>query len=148
MNQHEIMYKVERILEDAKAGVLATIDKNGNPRMRWMTPTTLKGRPNVLFAVTAPDFGKVVQLDAHPEVEWMIQTRALDQIVNLRGKINILDNPAIKSEVMEHLAKRLTVFWNVNTEKTDFIVLETIINEATYFQPMKRHKETVQFSHS
>jgi pyridoxamine 5'-phosphate oxidase len=148
MNQHEIMYKVERILEDAKAGVLATIDKNGNPRMRWMTPTTLKGRPNVLFAVTSPDFGKVVQLDAHPEVEWMIQTRALDQIVNLRGKINILDNPAIKSEVMEHLAKRLTVFWKVNTEKTDFIVLETIINEAVYFQPMKRHKEIVQFSHS
>jgi uncharacterized pyridoxamine 5'-phosphate oxidase family protein len=93
MDQREIMYKVEQLLEDSKTGVLATIEKDGTPRMRWMTPI-------------------------------------------------------IKSEVMEHLAKRLTVFWKVNTEKTDFIVLETIIKEATYFQPMKGHKETVQFPHS
>ncbi len=146
MNQHEIMYKIEQLLEDSKTGILATVDKKGNPRMRWMTPTILKGRPNVLFAVTSPDFVKVVQLGIHPEVEWMIQTRSLNEVVNLRGKINILDNPAIKSEVMEHLAKRLTVFWRVNIEKTDFIVLETIIEEVTYFQPMKGHKETVHFS--
>ena len=145
MNQHEIMYKVEQILEDAHAGVLATIDDQGNPRMRWMTPAVIKGRPDVLFAVTSPDFQKVVQLNQHADVEWMIQTRALDQLVNLRGKINILDNPSIRSEVMEQLAKQLTVFWRVNTEKTDFIVLETIIEEATYFRPMKGYKETVRF---
>ena len=148
MDQREIMYKVEQLLEDSKTGVLATIEKDGTPRMRWMTPIILKGRPDVLFAVTSPDFGKVLQLVMHPDVEWMIQTRSLNEVVNLRGKINVLDNPAIKSEVMEHLAKRLTVFWKVNTEKTDFIVLETIIKEATYFQPMKGHKETVQFLHS
>lgn len=145
MKQHEIMYKVERILEDTQTGVLATVDKDGKPRMRWMTPAVLKGRPDVLFAITSPDFEKVIQLDTHPEVEWMIQTRTLNQVVNLRGKINVLDNPAIRSEVMEHLARKLTVFWRVNTEKTDFIVLETIIEEATYFQPMKGYKTTVRF---
>lgn len=145
MNQHEILYKVEQILEDSKTGVLATIDQDGNPRMRWMTPAILKGRPDVLFAITSPDFEKVAQLDAHVNVEWMIQTRALDQVVNLRGRINVLDNPAIRSEVMEHLAKKLTVFWKVNPQNTDFIVLETIIEEATFFRPMKGYKETVRF---
>lgn len=145
MNQHEIMYKVGQILEDSRAGVLATIDEHGNPRMRWMTPAVVKGRPDVLFAVTSPDFHKVVQLNAHADAEWMIQTRALDQVVNLRGKINVLENPSIRSEIMEHLAKQLTVFWRVNTEKTDFIVLETIIEEVTYFRPMKGYKETVRF---
>ena len=106
----------------------------------------IKGRPDVLFAITSSDFQKVVQLNAHADVEWMIQTRALDQIVNLKGKINVLDNPAIRSEVMEHLAKKLTVFWKVNPEKTDFIVLETIIEEATFFRPMKGYKETVRFT--
>lgn len=146
MEQHELMYTVEQLLEDSKTGVLATIDKDGNPRMRWMTPIILKGRPGALFAVTSPDFEKIVQLATRPEVEWMIQTRTLTQVVNLRGKINVLDNPSIKAEVMEHLAKKLTVFWKVNTEKTDFIVLETVIQEATYFQPMKGQKEIVRFA--
>jgi pyridoxamine 5'-phosphate oxidase len=145
MTKQDVMYKIEQILETTHAGVLATLDQDGNPRMRWMTPAILQGRADVLFAVTSPDFQKVVQLETHPEVEWMIQTRALDQIVNLRGKMNVLDNPSIRSEVMEHLGKQLTVFWRVNTEKTDFIVLETIIQEATFFRPMKGYKETVRF---
>ncbi len=145
MNQHEIMHKVEQILENSHTGVLATIDKDGNPRMRWMTPAVIKGRPDVLFTVASPDSEKVVQLDASAGVEWMIQTRALDQIVNLKGKVNILDNPSIRSEVMEHLAKKLSMYWKVNPEKTHFIVLETIIEEATFFLPMKGHKETVHF---
>lgn len=146
MNQNEMMYKVEQILESARAAVLATIDEQGNPRMRWMTPAVVRGRSGALFAVTSPDFQKIVELNKHAEVQWMIQTRALDQLVNLKGKINVLDNPSIRSEVMEHLAKQLTVFWRVNTESTDFIVLETIIEEATYFRPMKGYKETVTFT--
>jgi general stress protein 26 len=146
MNQNELMYKVEQILNDSNAGILATIDKDGTPRVRWMTPAILKGRLNALFAVTSPEFEKVVQLDSRPEVEWMIQTRALDQIVNLRGKINILDNPSIRSEVMEHLGRKLRVFWKVNTETTEFLVLETVIEEATFFRPMKGYKETVHFT--
>jgi pyridoxamine 5'-phosphate oxidase len=145
MNQNEMMYKIEQILEDARAAVLATIDEQGNPRMRWMTPAVVRGRSGALFAVTSPDFHKVVELNAHADVQWMIQTRSLDQVVNVKGKINVVDNPSIRSEVMEHLAKQLTVFWRVNTENTAFIVLETIIEEATYFRPMKGLKETVAF---
>ena len=96
MDQHEIMYKVEQLLEDSKTGVLATVDENGSPRMRWMTPIVLKGRPGALFAVTSPDFGKVVQLVSHPDVEWMIQARSLNQVVTLRGKINIMIIPRLK----------------------------------------------------
>jgi len=146
MDQQELMYKVEQLLEDSKTGVLATLSQDGTPCMRWMTPTVLKGRTNALFAITSPDFGKVMQLTLHPDVEWMIQTRSLNQVVTLRGKINVLDNPSIKAEVMESLAKRLTVFWKVNTEKTDFIVLETVISEATYFQPMKGQREIIRFA--
>lgn len=145
MTKHELMYKVEQILETTHAGILATLDQDGKPRMRWMTPAIVKGRADALFAVTSPDFHKVAQLEAHPDVEWMIQTQALDQIVNLKGKINVLDNPSIRSEVMEYLGKQLTVFWRVNTEKTDFLVLETVIEEATFFRPMKGEKETVTF---
>ncbi len=145
MNSHEIMYKVEQILEETHAGVLATIDKQGNPRVRWMTPSVVRGRPGFLFAVTSPGSEKVVQSHVHADVQWMIQTRTLDQIVTLKGTIAVLENPSIRSEVMEHLAKQLTVFWRVNPDKTDFIVLETHIEQAIYFRPMKNYTETVRF---
>ncbi|MCP4404008.1 MAG: pyridoxamine 5'-phosphate oxidase family protein, partial [bacterium] len=113
MNQNEMMYKVEQILENTRVAVLATIDEQGNPRMRWMTPAVVRGRSGALFAVTSPDFHKIVELNAHADVQWMIQTRALDRVINLKGKINVLENPSIRSEVMEHLGRQLTVFWRV-----------------------------------
>jgi general stress protein 26 len=146
MNQSEMLHKLEQILSDVQLGVLATIDPQGAPHLRWMTVLTLRGRPKVLFAVTAPDFTKLSHLAAHPEVEWMLQTRMVDQVINLRGKINVLDNPAIKSEVIEQFAKCATAFWHVNLARTDFVVLETIITEATYFLPMQGVKDVVSFA--
>jgi pyridoxamine 5'-phosphate oxidase len=86
-----------------------------------------------------------MQLDANNQVEWMLQTRALDQIINIRGGINVLDNPSLKAQVMEVIGKKLTVFWKVNKDKTDFVILETVIDEACWSAPVKGLKEVVTF---
>ncbi len=144
MDIHGIMSRIAEILEDSKAGVLATVDADGRPHMRWMTPTMLQGRPGTIFAVTSPQFAKAIHLAAHPEAEWILQTRALDKIVNIKCRINIIDNPSIKAELLEAVGKKLTVFWKVNKEM-DFIVLETVMEEAVYQSPMKGIKEVVRF---
>jgi hypothetical protein len=56
--------------------------------------------------------------------------------------VNVVDNPSLKSEVLESIGKRLEVFWRVN-RKTEFLVLETVITEATFFRPLERKKEIV-----
>ena len=145
MDTAEITQKIGAIIEEAKTAVLTTVDEHGRPHARWMTPTLLRGRPGALFAVTSPLFVKVLQLGAHPEVEWLLQTPALTEIVSITGRVNILDNPALKCEVTDAIGRRLTVFWRVNVETTDFVVLETVIEEATYFRPMKGMRETVRF---
>ena len=145
MNNREMMRKIETVLEDAKAGILTTTDAQGHPHARWMTPVMLAEWPQNLFAVTAPDFPKIKQLAANNRVEWMLQTRALDQIINIRGVINVLDNPSLKAQVMESVGKKLAVFWKVNKDKTDFVILETVIDEACWFSPMKGLRETVVF---
>lgn len=145
MNNHEMMNKIEAVLEDSKAGILATVDGEGRPHARWMTPVVLAQWPDAIFAITSPDFPKILQLNANNKVEWMIQTRALDQIINVRGGINILDNPSLKAQVMETIGKKLTVFWKINQEKTDFVILETVIDEASWFAPMKSLREIVKF---
>lgn len=145
VDKSELMIKLHTILEEAKFGVLATTDKENKPRMRWMTPAFIKGRDNAIFTVSSPHFKKIKDLEQNPDVEWMIQTPALDQVINIKGKVNILDNPAIKAEVLEQVGKRITTFWKLNQDLEDYVILETIITEATYFQPMKNKKSKVEF---
>ncbi len=146
MNQQELMHRLELILEDSKTGILATVDTSGKPQVRWMTPVLIKGRNGVIFAVTSPHFLKVSQISEHPDVTWLIQTRALNRIITIRGKINVLDNPSIKTEVLEAVGQQLTIFWKLNEELMDFVVLETIIEDAEYFEPMKGIKDALSYT--
>jgi general stress protein 26 len=145
MTPQEMLNRVEVILEDSKAGILSTITPDGVPHMRWLTPLILKQRPGCIYAVTAPGSAKTIDIDSMPQVEWMLQTRGLTEIVNLKGTITAVDNPALKSEIFDILGPRLTVFWKANPEKDEFIVLETAITEAMWLRPMKGIRETVKF---
>jgi len=143
MTKQEILNTLEMILNEAHTAVLATTDQEGRPHIRWMTPALLRGRSGTVYAITSPSFGKVVQLEVHPEVEWMFQTPILDTIVTVRGQINIVDNPSILSEVLETLGPFMRSFWKLKGDERDLVVLETIIDEAIYYKPMKGVKEVV-----
>ena len=53
-----------------------------------------------------PRFAKVVQVRKNPRVEWMFQTPTLDEIVSIRGAINVVENPSLRAEVLEVLGPR------------------------------------------
>ena len=148
MTSHELMARVGSIIEEARTAVLATTDEEGRPHVRWMTPAVLPGRPNAVYAVTSRRFAKVAQLAAQPRVEWMFQTRALDTIVTLRGTVNVLDTPSIRSEVFESVARRLTAFWKANDDERDLLVLETVVEEGIHYRSMAGTRETVRFGGS
>jgi pyridoxamine 5'-phosphate oxidase len=145
MTKRDIMAEIGKILDDAKTGLLATVDSEGKPHMRWLTPAVLRGRVGALYNVTAPNSMKLEQLRKNPYVQWMIQSRALDRIITVNGKINIVENPSIRTEVLEAVGDRLRVFWKIHESEWEICVLETIIEKATYYLPMKNLKETVEF---
>jgi len=145
MDHREIMNKVDHLLDEGRTALLATTDGKGQPHMRWMTPTVLKWRPNTLFAFTSPASQKVRHLQAHREVAWMVQDRALNEIIHLRGVMNVVDNPALRTELMEVLGSHLLVLWKANVDETEMVVLETVIKQAVYFVPMKGFRELVSF---
>ncbi len=145
MDIREMFSKLDRILDDTRTGVLTTVDEKGYPRSRWMTPAIVSGREGCIYAVTSPAFKKAVELANHREAGWIFQTRALDEIVTANGKISIISNPALRSEVQEALGKDLRVFWRVNPNEKDYVILETVVEEMTYFRPAanERHKVVV-----
>ena len=145
MNEVEFTALLDTIIEDAKTAVLATVDSDGRPHVRWMTPTLLAGRPGAIYAVTSPDFQKAAHLDTNPRAAWMFQTRLLSRIARVSGKVNVIDNSAMKNEVLEGIGRRLNVFWRVNKDPSKLVVLETVIETAEYSEPMKNKYERIAF---
>ncbi len=146
MNQAEFLAKLAQIIDDAQAAVLATVDDQGHPCLRWMTPTLLHGRHGALFALTIPGSRKTRHLQWHPEVQWLLQTRSLSEIVSIHATAAVIDNPALRTEVFESLGPRLTTFWRVNPDRSDFVVLESRFQNATYFRPMAPQRLTISFA--
>jgi pyridoxamine 5'-phosphate oxidase len=145
MDSREVMNRVGAIIEAHGTGVLATVDQDGNPHVRWLTPALLRERPGAIYAITAPRFSKVVEVRLHPRVEWMFQTPTLDEVISVRGTINAVENPSLRAEVLEMLGQRLHTFWKLAHDARDLIVLETVVEEATRFLPMEGRKDVVRF---
>jgi pyridoxamine 5'-phosphate oxidase len=145
MDSREMMNRVGAIIDAHGTGVLATVDGDGNPHMRWLTPTLLRERPGALYAITAPRFSKVAQVRTHARVEWMFQTPSLDEVISVRGTINAVENPSLRAEVLEILGQRLHTFWKLAHDARDLVVLETVVEEATRFLPMDGRKDVVRF---
>lgn len=145
MKQKDFLIELDDMIEDAKAGLLATVDVDGAPHMRWMTPAVLKDRVGAVYAVTSRNFAKKEQLSENGKVQWMFQSRSLNKIIYLNGSINLVDNSSMLNEVLEVVGPRLRVFWNVNPDQSSLIVLETILESGSLFLPMKGVKEEVKF---
>jgi general stress protein 26 len=145
MDKNELLQKLEQIIDEVKTAVLATVDNDGKPKMRWVTPAIIRGRTGALYTVTSPRAAKVKQVKSNPNVQWLFQTRALDRIITIEGKVNVVDNPSIRSEVLEIVGPRLRAFWKINMDERDLLVLETIIEKAVFYIPMKGKKEAVRF---
>ena len=141
MTKQELLSILETIISEARAAVLSTVDNTGRPMMRWMTPAILGG--GALYAVTSPRFAKVTQVRKNPLVSWMFQTATLNTIVTIQGRMNILENPSIRMEVLEILGSRLQTFWKVNQDERDLVVLETVIEEASCFFPLIGERRAV-----
>lgn len=136
MDSRSILDTLERVLESSKIAVLATVDADGRPHMRWMTPAIVRGREGFLYAVTSPDFHKAQQVDGNPRVEWMLQSKSLDEIVTASGTMGVIDNPSVKAEVLEAIGGHLSTFWKMNPDESRMVVLETDLASVKYVKPM------------
>jgi pyridoxamine 5'-phosphate oxidase len=145
MDSREVMKKVGAIIEAHGTGLLATADENGDPHVRWLTPTLLPDSPGAVYAITAPRFAKVVQVRAHRRVEWMFQKPSLDEVITLRGSMNVVETPSLRAEVLEVLGPRLSTFWKFAQDARDLVVLETVVDEGRILRPMAGRTDVVRF---
>jgi pyridoxamine 5'-phosphate oxidase len=144
MDSRAMLNVLERVLEGSRIAILATVDDEGRPHARWMTPALVRGREGFLYAVTSPEFSKAAQAAANPSVEWLVQTKGLDQILTVRGAMSVVDNAAAKAEVLEAIGGNLGTFWKMNPDQSKLVVLETRIDEIVHLKPTTGEKTAVR----
>ncbi len=136
MEFNALFAAMERVMDDSRAAILSTVDQDGCPRSRWMVPALLRGNRDAIYAVTSQQFDKVAQINSRADVTWLIQSKAFDEVIEVFGKAAAIDNPMLKSDVLEALGNRLSTFWHVAPSETELIVLETVIEKIDYFRPI------------
>lgn len=142
MDDKKLTTELDHLIAVAKTAVFTTVSTDGAPRSRWVTPGLLRDSPGSVFFVTAPGSSKVAALAEHNRVSWLFQTPALDRVLRIDGTADVIDNPSLTSEVLEVVAPRLRVFWKINEDRHAFVVVETAIESAELFLPMKGTRDT------
>ncbi|MEE8441430.1 MAG: pyridoxamine 5'-phosphate oxidase family protein [Spirochaetia bacterium] len=148
MDTRAMLNAMERVLEASGSAILATVDADGRPHVRWMTPTVVRGRDGFLYAVTSPDFHKTAEAEGNPAVEWLIQTESLDEVLTVRGQMSVVDNVAMKGKVLEAIGGNLDVFWKLNPDESKLVMLETVIDEIVRLKPATGERTVIRIGGS
>ena len=146
MDKREVIILAGNLLSDAKTAVLATAGSEGHPHMRWMSPVFLRDFKNYIYAVTSTGFSKTSDISSNGKAQWMIQSKSLDTVITFDGEISMLENLALKTEVLSAAGTQLQTFWKINMNPSSLTVLETEIKSAVVYYPVKGQKYRVSFS--
>ena len=83
MDVDNLIVEIEKIIDETKTAVFATIGDGNSPDLRWVSPVILRGKKNVIYMMTSPDSRKVEQLKTNPNVRWLFQNRSLTKIIKV-----------------------------------------------------------------
>ena len=125
----------KKLADGKRPGILATVDENGMPHLRWMATLSLHDFP-LLYTITSPESRKIEHIAKNPSVSWMFSNEELNIIVNIRGKARI----ATDFGKMQHVWKLLedkskAYFLSIAADGPGYAVIETEIEDIDCIVP-------------
>ena len=147
MRENSVFEKLQNLVEEARIGIFITVDEKSSPHPRWMSPVFLPRLKGALYAVTSADNEKVRHLETNPRVSWIFQSKSLDRIATLNGRARVVRDPPLSAEVLEAIGPRLQVFWKYTGDPKKLLVLETVLEDFSWFSPLKEGKVGQEISH-
>ena len=137
----EIENRVRRILLESPFAVLTTVDEEGRPHARWMSPIFASGSIKVFHSLAAPRSRKVAHLEKNPNVSWLFTGPAFDEVVALHGTALAESDPLLRAEIWEAMPEKQRAFILKNDDNLDFAIIVTEVRSVEYSRP--RRGETV-----
>ncbi len=131
----DVLGLAKSLINGHHPGILATMDEEGRPQMRWMSSLEVDELP-MLRTLTNPSSRKVAQIQANPKVSWMFFNKDKSLILTLRGEARIIDEPASLKETWQKVVDlSLTYFLDRYSHKLGFVVIETKIDTVELNSP-------------
>jgi general stress protein 26 len=138
MNQSELLLLLDSLLIESKSALMTTVSAERRPLSRWMTIRTMRNRPGFLYCVCRKSAKKVAHVVANPYVSFLVQDKALTEILTVAGTASIIDSPTLIAEFLETAGKDIFVIWQQSPppRTSDLTIIETKIEDINHFQPM------------
>lgn len=132
----EHVIRLARQLADGtRPGVLATVDGDGMPHLRWMATLSLREFPH-LYALTSPSSRKVEHIRANPKVSWMFTTEGSSMVINLSGTATIVSDKNEINRIWSVIDNKESAFFlSLDTEADGVSVIETMIEDVECVVP-------------
>jgi general stress protein 26 len=131
----DIIGVAKSIVNGHHPGILATVDGDGRPAIRWMATLSFDEFP-VFHTLTRPDSRKVAQITKHPDVNWMFFNHNRSLILNLVGTARVLSDVATLKRIWEKIVdKSLPYFLDQYAKGPGFVVLESTIKAIECASP-------------
>ena len=125
----------KKLADGRRPGVLATVDEQGMPHMRWMATLSLHDFP-LLYTITSPASRKIQHISHNPNVSWMFSNEEMNVIVNIRGKARIAGDFGKMQHVWKLLEdKSKAYFLSITADGPGFAVIETEIEDIDCIVP-------------
>ena len=125
----------KKLADGKRPGVLATVDEQGMPHLRWMATLSLHDWP-LLYTITSPASKKIQHINKNPNVSWMFSNEEMNVIVNIRGKARIASDAGKMQRVWKMLEdKSKAYFLSIAADGPGFAVIETEIEDIDCIVP-------------
>ncbi|MDB6134810.1 MAG: pyridoxamine 5-phosphate oxidase-related FMN-binding protein [Verrucomicrobiales bacterium] len=131
----DILGLAKSLVNGRHPGILATVDANGSPRLRWMSTLSCEAFP-VFHSLTAPNSRKVREILRHPAVHWMFFNADKTLVLNLTGWARIIEETALLKQIWRKIVDTShAYFLNEYAEKPGFVAIETTVEAIECSSP-------------
>jgi general stress protein 26 len=126
-NSEHVIRLAKQLANGSRPGVMATVDSEGNPHVRWMATLSLQEFPH-LYALTSPTSRKVEHLRRNPRVSWLFTNDASSAVVNLSGTATIITDQAAVNRIWRMIEdKSNAYFLGLDSVSGGVAVIDTVI---------------------
>jgi general stress protein 26 len=100
MSKHEVIGAAQDLIRAGGSFVLATVDQDGIPQVRWMGAALLE-EPLTVYMVAGAESRKVGQMKAHPKAQLMFQSADYARVATLSGTCEVVGDAKTKQRVWD-----------------------------------------------
>jgi general stress protein 26 len=100
MDRQAIIEAAKDLVRAGRSFVLATVDSEGVPQVRWMGAAYLE-EPFVVYMAAGAESRKIGQMGSHPKSQLMFQTEDYSRVATLTGTCGVVEDVETKRRVFE-----------------------------------------------